>query len=92
MSGPGGKEGEDFNRVAEIASEMRAVQSAKGQRMEGRGQGDCGGQKWVTTTSLILVEEVASRRVRKPGASRYRDSCLIVQMDHRVAAARRDLQ
>ena len=44
VSGPGAEEGEHFVRVAEISSAVRAVQSAKGQRMEGRGRGDCGGK------------------------------------------------
>ena len=45
MSGPGAEEGEHFARVAECSSALRVVQSAKGQRMEGRGREDCGGKK-----------------------------------------------
>ena len=45
VSGPGAAEGDQFARVAEIASAVRPVQSATGQRMEGRGRGGCRGKK-----------------------------------------------
>ena len=37
MSGPRAEEGEHFVIATEISSALSAVQSAKGQRMEGRG-------------------------------------------------------
>ena len=37
VSGPGAEEDQHFVRVAEISSAVRAVQSAKGRRIEGRG-------------------------------------------------------
>ena len=39
VSGPGAEEGEHFVRPAEISSAVRAVQSAKGRRIEGRDRG-----------------------------------------------------
>ena len=36
VSGPGAEEEEHFVRAKEISSAVRAVQSAKGRRMEGR--------------------------------------------------------
>ena len=39
VSGPGAEDGEHFDRAAEISSAVRAVQSAKGRRMEGRVRG-----------------------------------------------------
>ena len=39
VSGPRAEEGEHFDRAAEISSVVRAVQSAKGRRIEERGQG-----------------------------------------------------
>ena len=45
VSGPGAEEGEHFVRATEISSAVRAVQSAKGRRMEGRGRGVCGRKK-----------------------------------------------
>ena len=45
VSGTGAEEGEHFVSAVEISSAVRAVQCAKGQRMEGRGRGDCGGKK-----------------------------------------------
>ena len=45
VSGPGAEEGEHFVKAAEISSAERAVQSAKGRRMERRGHGGCGGKK-----------------------------------------------
>ena len=45
VSGPVAEEGVHFARAAEISSAVRAVQSAKGRRMEGRGRGGCGGKK-----------------------------------------------
>ena len=92
VSGPGAEEGEHFVRAAEISSAVRAVQSAKGQRMEGRGQGGCGGKKWLSKTSLIGVGVVASEREGKPGASLPRDSFFTVHIDRGVAQTRRDLQ
>ena len=91
-SGPGAEEGEHFVRAAEISSAVRAVQSAKGRRMEGRGQGGCGGKKWLSKASLIWVGVVASWKEGKRGASLPRDSFFTVHMDRGVAEARRDLQ
>ena len=45
VSGPGAEEGEHFVRATEISSAVRAVQSAKGRRMEGRDRGGWGGKK-----------------------------------------------
>ena len=45
VSGPGAEEGEHFVRAVEISSAVRAVQSAKGRRMEGSGRGGWGGKK-----------------------------------------------
>ena len=45
VAGPGAEEGEHFFRAAEISSAVRAVQSAKGQRIEGRGREGCGEKK-----------------------------------------------
>ena len=42
---PRGGKGLALVRAAEISSAVRAVQSAKGPRMEGRGRGGCGGKK-----------------------------------------------
>ena len=53
VSGPGAEEGEHFDRAAEISSAVSAVQSAKGQRMEGRGRGGCRGKKWLSKASII---------------------------------------
>ena len=39
VSGPGVAEGEHFVMAVEISSAVRAVQSAKGRRMEGRDRG-----------------------------------------------------
>ena len=92
VSRPGAEEGEHFVRAAEISSAVRAVQSAKGRRMQGRGRGGCGGKKWLSKASLIWVGVVASGRVGKRGASLSRDSFFTVHIDRGVAAARRDLQ
>ena len=91
MSGPVAEEGEHLVRAAEISSVVRAVQSAKGQRMEGRGRGGCGGKKWLSKASLIWVGEVAFGREGKKGASLPRDSFFTVHIDCGVAEARRDL-
>ena len=45
VSGPGAEEGEHSVRAADISSSVRAVQSAKGRRMEGSGRGGYGGKK-----------------------------------------------
>ena len=45
VSGPGAEKGEQYVRAAEISSAVRAVQSVTGRRKEGRGPGDCGGEK-----------------------------------------------
>ena len=71
---------------------MRAVQSAKGWRIEGSDRGGCGGKKWLSKASLIWVEVVESGRKGKRGASLPRDSFLTVHMEHRVVEARRDPQ
>ena len=67
QSGPGAEEGEDLTRAAVISSAVRAVQSAKGRRIEGRGRGGCGGKKWLSKASLIWVGVVASGREGKKG-------------------------
>ena len=92
VSGPGVEEGEHFARAAEISCVVRAVQSAKGRRMEGSGRGGWGGKKWLSKVSLITVGVVASGREGKQGASLPRDSCLMVHIEREVAEARRDLQ
>ena len=92
VSGPGAEEGEHFVRVAEISSAVRAVQSAKGRRMEGRGRGGGGGKKWLRKVSFIWMGLVESGREGKRGASHPRDSFLMVHMERGVAEARRDLQ
>ena len=69
VSGPGAEEGDHFVSATEISSAVRAVQSAKGRRMEGRGRGGCGGKKWLSKASLIWVGVVASGREGKRGAS-----------------------
>ena len=45
MSGPGAEEGEHLAKAADISCEVSEVQSAKGQRIEGRDLGGCGGKK-----------------------------------------------
>ena len=40
VSGPGAEEGEHFARAAKISGAVRAVQSAKGRRIQGSGRGD----------------------------------------------------
>ena len=92
VSGPRAEEGEHFVKAGEISSAVRAVQSAKGRRMEGRGGGGCGGKKWLSKVSLIWVGVIASGREGKRGASRSRDSILTIHMERGVAEARRDLQ
>ena len=92
VSGPGAEEGEHFIRVAENSSAVRAVQSAKGRRMEGRGRGGCGVKKWLSKALLIWVGVVASGREGKRGASLPRDSFFTVHIDRGVVEARRDLQ
>ena len=92
VSGPGAEEGEHFDRAVEISSAVRAVQSPKGRRMEGRGRGVCGGKKWLSKASLIWVGVVASGREGKRGASLARHSFFTVHMDRGVAVARRELQ
>ena len=92
VSGPGAEEGEHFVRAAEISSTVRAVQSAKGRKMEGRGRGRCGGKQWLSKALLIWVGVVASGREGKRGASLPRDSFFTVHIDRGVAEARRDLQ
>ena len=62
VSGPGAEEGEHFVRATEISSVVRAVQSAKGRRMEGRGRGGCRGKMWLSKAWLIWVGVVASER------------------------------
>ena len=91
VSGPGAEEGEHFDRAAEISSAERAVQSAKGRRMEGRSRGGCGGKKWLSKASLIWVGVVASGREGNRRAGLPRDSSLTVYMERGVAKARRDL-
>ena len=59
VSGPGAEEGEHFISAAEILSAVRAVESAKGRRMEGRRRGGYGGKKWLSKASLIWVGVVA---------------------------------
>ena len=68
VSGPGAVEGDHFVRAAEISAAVRAVQSAKGRRMEGRGRGGCGGKKWLSKASSIWVGVVASGKEGKRGA------------------------
>ena len=92
VSGPGAEEAEHFVKAAEISSAVRAVQSAKGRRMEGRGRGGCGRKKWLSKASLIWVGVVASGREGKRGASLPRDSFFTVHIVRGVAEARRDLQ
>ena len=92
VSGPGAEEGERFVKAAQISSAVRAVQSAKGRRMERRGRGGCGGKRWLSEASLIWVGVVASGREGKQGASLPRDSFFTVHIDRGVAEARRDLQ
>ena len=92
VSGPGAEEGEHFAKTAETSSAVRGVQSAKGRRMEGRGRGGCGGNKWLSKASLIRVGVVASGREGKRGASLPSDSFFTVHMVRGVAEARRDLQ
>ena len=92
MSGPGAEEGEHFARVVEISSAVRAVQSAKGLRMEGRCREGCGRKKSWSKVSLIWVGVVPSGSEGKQGASLPRDSFLTVHMERGVAEARRDLQ
>ena len=92
VSGPGAEEGEHFVKGAEISSVVRGVQSAKGQRMEGRGPGGWGGKKWLSRASLIWMRVVASGREGKRGASLPSDSFFTVHMVSRVAEAQRDLQ
>ena len=69
VSGPGAEEGEHFNRAAEISSAVRAVQSAKGRRMEGRGRGVCGGKNWLSKASLIWVHPLGPSKALFIGAS-----------------------
>ena len=92
VSGPGAEEGEHFVKAVEILSAVRAVQSAKGRRMEGRGRGGCGGKKWLSKVSLIWVGVVASGREGKHRASLPRDSFFAVHIDRGVAEARKDLR
>ena len=92
VSGPGPEEGEHFVKVAEMSLAVRAVQSAKGWWMEGRGQGSCGGKKWLSKASVIWVGVVASEREGMRGASLPRDSFFTVHIVREVAEARRDLQ
>ena len=92
VSGPGAGGGEHCVRAAEISSAVRAVQSAKGHRIEGMGRRGCGGKKWLSKASLIWVGVVASCRDGKRGASLPRDSSFMVYIDRGVAEARRDLQ
>ena len=42
VSGPGAEEGEHIDRAAEIYPALRAVQSAKGRKMDGKGRDGCG--------------------------------------------------
>ena len=92
VSGPGAEQGEHFVRAAEISSAVRAVHSAKGRRMEGRGRRGWGGKMSLSKASLIWVGLVASGREGKRGASLPRDSFFMVHIDRRVAEPRRDLQ
>ena len=92
MSGPGAEEGGHFVRAEEISSAVRAVQSAKGRRMEGKGRGGSGGKKWLSKASFIWMGVVPSGREGKRGPSHPRDSFLTVHMERGVAEARRDLQ
>ena len=92
VSGPEAERGEHFVKAAEISLAVRAVQSAKGRRMERRGRGGCGGKKWLSKPSLIWVGVVALGREGKPGASLSRQSVFTVNIDRGVAEARRDLQ
>ena len=92
VSGPVAEEGEHFARAAEISCVVRAVQSAKGQRMEGSGRRGWGGKKSLSNASLIWLGVVASGREGKRGMSLPRDSFLTVHMERQVAKARRDLQ
>ena len=92
VSGPRAEEGEHSFSAAEISSALSAVESAKGQRMEGRGREGSGGKKWWSKASLIWVGVVASGREGKRGARLPRDSFLTVHMEHGVAEERRDLQ
>ena len=92
VSGPGAEEGEHFVKAAEIPSAVRAMQSAKRRRMEGRGREGCGGKKWLSKASLIRVGVVASGREGKRGASLPSDSFFRVHIVYGVAEARRALQ
>ena len=92
VSGPGAEEGEHFARTDEISSAVRAVQCAKGRRMEGSGRGGWGGKKWLYKASLIWMGVVASGREGKRGASLPRDGFLTVHMERGEAEAMRDLQ
>ena len=76
----GAEKGEHFVRVAEISSAVRAVQSAKGWRMEGRGPCGCGGKEWLSKASLIWVGGVALGMEGNWGASLPNDSFLTVHM------------
>ena len=92
VSGPGAEKGEHFDSALEISSAVRAVQSAKGRRMEGRGRGGCGGKKWLSKASLIWEGVVASGREGTRGARLPRDNFFTVHINRGVAEARRDLQ
>ena len=59
VSDAGAEEGVHFVRVAEISAAVRAVQSAKRWRVEGRGRGGCGENKWLSKASLLCVGVVA---------------------------------
>ena len=85
VSGPGAEEGEHFAKAAEISSAVRAVQSAKGRRMEGWRQRGCGGKKWLSKASLIWMGVVASGREGKWRASFPRDSFWTVHMERGVS-------
>ena len=74
VSSPGAEKGEHSVSAAEISSALRAVQSAKGWRMEGRVREGWGGKKSLSKASLIWVGVVASGREGKRGVSLPRDS------------------
>ena len=89
VSGPRAEKGEYFVRRAEISSAVGEEQSAKGRRLESRGQEGCGGKNCLSRPSFIWVGVVASGIEGKRGESLPKDSYLSVHIEREVVKAKR---
>jgi len=91
-SGPGAKEGEDWERASLISSSVRGVAEGCLFRPPLFGRGSLGGKKWSRSALLIANGSKASGREGKLGVFLGATSCLAVHMLFGEAFARKAAQ